>query len=57
METQYLISENDLLAPLQNTYYLLQDAVKDPNSDFAQIEKIISIAHRSLQIPSKSRLL
>jgi hypothetical protein len=40
METQGLISEYDPLAPLPNTYYLLQDAMEDSNSDFAQIEKI-----------------
>ncbi|HIJ50136.1 MAG TPA: HDOD domain-containing protein [Nitrospinae bacterium] len=28
---------------MPNTFYLLKDAVEEPNSDFAQIGKIISI--------------
>jgi putative nucleotidyltransferase with HDIG domain len=43
MEIQDLISENEPLASLPNTFYLLQDAIEDPNSDFARIGKIISI--------------
>jgi putative nucleotidyltransferase with HDIG domain len=43
MEIQDLISEDEPLASLPNTFYLLQDAVDDPNSDFARIGKIISI--------------
>jgi putative nucleotidyltransferase with HDIG domain len=43
MEIQDLISGNEPLASLPNTFYLLQDAVEDSNSDFAQIGKIISI--------------
>ena len=44
METQELISENDPLASLPKTYYLLQHAVEEPNFDFAQIVKTIRIA-------------
>ncbi|MEK9628323.1 MAG: HDOD domain-containing protein [Nitrospinota bacterium] len=43
MEILDLITENDPLASLPNTFYLLQDAIEDPNSDFAQIGKIISV--------------
>jgi putative nucleotidyltransferase with HDIG domain len=43
MEIHDLISENEPLASLQNNFYLLQDAVEDPNSDFVQIGKIISM--------------
>jgi putative nucleotidyltransferase with HDIG domain len=43
MEIQDLITENEPLASLPNTFYLLQEAMDDPNSDFAQIGKIISI--------------
>ena len=42
MEIQDLISENEPLASLPNTFYLLQEAMEDPDSDFAQIGKIIS---------------
>jgi hypothetical protein len=57
VKNKNLILENDPLASLPNAYYLLQDAVEDPYSDFAQIAKIISITPRSLEIPSKFRLL
>ena len=43
MEIQDLISENEPLASLPNTFYLLQEAMEDPDSDFAKIGKIISI--------------
>jgi HD-like signal output (HDOD) protein len=43
MEIQDLISENEPLASLPKNFYLLQEAMEDPNSDFAQIGKIISI--------------
>ncbi len=43
LEIQDLISENEPLASLPNTFYLLQEAVEDPNSDFDQIGEIISI--------------
>ena len=43
MEIHDLISENEPLASLPNTFYLLQDEVEDPNSDFARIGKIISM--------------
>jgi len=43
MEILDLITENEPLASLPNTFYLLQDAIEDPNSDFAQIGKLISI--------------
>jgi len=43
MEILDLITENEPLASLPNTFYLLQDAIEDPNSDFAKIGKIISI--------------
>jgi len=39
METQDLISENEPLASLPKTFYFLQEAMEDPNSDFTQIEK------------------
>ena len=43
MEILDLITENEPLASLPNTFYLLQDAMDDPNSDFVQIGKIISV--------------
>ena len=43
MEILDLITENEPLASLPNTYYLLQEAVDDPDSDFAQIGNIISL--------------
>ena len=39
MEIQDLISENVPLASLPKTFYFLQEAMEDPNSDFTQIEK------------------
>ncbi|MBC8282706.1 MAG: HDOD domain-containing protein [Nitrospinae bacterium] len=43
MEILDLITENEPLASLPNSYYLLQEAMEDPNSDFVQIGKIISV--------------
>ena len=43
MEIQDHISENELLASLPKIFYLLQEAMEDPSSDFAEIGKIISI--------------
>lgn len=43
MEILDLITENEPLASLPNSYYLLQEAIEDPNSDFVQIGKIISV--------------
>ena len=50
MEIQDLISENEPLASLPKTFYFLQVAMEDPNSDFTQIEK--NNQHRSRANPS-----
>ena len=43
IDIQDLISENDPLASLPNTFYKLREAISDANCDFEDIAEIISM--------------